>query len=332
MENQPLFWFCLTILCLCIQSTFSMLEMASVSFNKVRLQYYVSKGKYQAIWLNYLLQKPSRLFGTTLLMVNAALQIGSECSRELYQSLGLVPDFAILTQVVLVLIFAELSPMFAARRYAENVVMLGIPVLYGVSRIVAPAVDLLEFFMRWITTLFGGKKAENPVFLTREEIQHVLEETKGDHQDKDKKKFNKVVNNIFMIHGKVARDIMHPLTRKTVIMPSDLSVGEIREKFHKYPPRYILISSLQERYITGVVFIRDLIGIHDKESIRRVTKPLTFISEMTPLITILQHLRKGDSSNLVIVLDKQGNPSGYIELSDLLDEIFDYPHMHVTAK
>ncbi|MEK7339201.1 MAG: CNNM domain-containing protein, partial [Verrucomicrobiota bacterium] len=38
----------LTLLCLVVQGFFSMTEMACVSFNKVRLQYYVSKKKKSA--------------------------------------------------------------------------------------------------------------------------------------------------------------------------------------------------------------------------------------------------------------------------------------------
>ena len=100
MKLEPWKWFLfLTISCLIIQGFFAMLEMACVSFNKVRLQYYVSKGQKRAIWLSYLLNHPALLFGTTLIMVNAALLIGSECSRKFYDSLGLSPDWAPLTQV-----------------------------------------------------------------------------------------------------------------------------------------------------------------------------------------------------------------------------------------
>src|SRR5271168_1923794 len=120
--NSPLFWLSLTILCIAVQGVYSMLELASVSFNRVRLEYYVAKKIKRAMWLHYLLQKPSRLFGTVMLGVNVALQIGSQTSREFYSSVGLDPDLAPLTQVFLVVILAELTPLFAARRYPESVV------------------------------------------------------------------------------------------------------------------------------------------------------------------------------------------------------------------
>ncbi len=117
----------LNFLSIIMLAFYSMTEMACVSFNKVRLQYYVSKGMKRAIWLNALLQHPSRLFGTTLIGVNIAMFFGSEFSRQFYSSIGLNPDWSPLTQVILVVIFGELAPMFAARRYPEHVSILGIP-------------------------------------------------------------------------------------------------------------------------------------------------------------------------------------------------------------
>ena len=127
------FFLMLLIVSLVIQGFYSMLEMACVSFNRVRLQYYVSQKNRRAMWLSYLLNNPTRLFGTTLIGVNTAMQFGSECARRFYASLHVSPDWAPLSQVIIVLIFAELAPMFAARRFAENVAMLGIPIIYITS-------------------------------------------------------------------------------------------------------------------------------------------------------------------------------------------------------
>ena len=98
------------VICLFVQGFYAMLEMACVSFNKVRLQYYVSKNNRRAKWLTHLLNHPAQLFGTTLIGVNAAMQLGSEFSRQFYIALGVSPDYAPLSQVFIVLIFAEIAP------------------------------------------------------------------------------------------------------------------------------------------------------------------------------------------------------------------------------
>lgn len=88
------FFLFLIILSLIVEGFFSMMEMACVSFNKVRLHYYVTKGNHKAKWISFLLSRPTRLFGTTLIGVNIALEFGSECARRFYMSLGLSPDWA----------------------------------------------------------------------------------------------------------------------------------------------------------------------------------------------------------------------------------------------
>ncbi|MBP7075396.1 MAG: DUF21 domain-containing protein, partial [Rhabdochlamydiaceae bacterium] len=156
MNESWEFLLTLILICLVIQGFFAMLEMACVSFNKVRLQYYVSKGNKRAIWLNDLLHHPGRLFGTALICINAALQIGSEASRRLYESLHFSPDLAPITQVIIVLIFAEIAPLFAGRRYAEHAAMIGVPVLYAMSYLLRPLIWLFDGFCRIVHKLIGS--------------------------------------------------------------------------------------------------------------------------------------------------------------------------------
>ena len=100
------FFLICTIITIIMQGYFAMMEMAIVSYNKVKLQYHVHEGDRKAIWLSKLLKKPTYLFGTTLIGVNFFLELGSECSRMMYAALGLNPDYAMATQILAVVLFA----------------------------------------------------------------------------------------------------------------------------------------------------------------------------------------------------------------------------------
>jgi putative hemolysin len=321
MKLEPWKWFLfLTLSCLVIQGFFAMLEMACVSFNKVRLQYYVSRGQKRAIWLSYLLNHPALLFGTTLIMVNAALLIGSECSRKFYDSIGLSPDWAPLTQVFLVLIFAEISPMFAGRRYAEDAAKIGVPILYASAMLLKPFIWLLDLLCKSINKLFGSP-AESGLYLTREELQNVIEEREETHSTTESKdQFDTVVANIFTLKNKIAKEVMTPLSQ-IQMLPASASIEDLRLVLaEKYVP-YVPIFHKDPHNIVAIAYPRDLLRLSDQKKIRDNARSPWFITEGISIIGILKQFRKNNQS-IAIILDDSGHATGILTLDDIIDTIF----------
>jgi putative hemolysin len=323
MTSAAFFWLTLTLLCLFTQAFYSMLEMGSVSFSKVRLQYYVSKGNKRALWLNKLLQNPSRLFGTTLLGVNIALQIGSECSRQFYEAIHLSPDIAPVTQVFLVLIFAELAPMFAARHYAEHVVMLGIPIIYASSCLMKPIIVSIETVSHLANKLLGrGKHVKSLLYFTREELQKVFEEHDDHHTaPKRSKDFTTIVSNIFTLRNRSAEDIMAP-TYTIPMAPSTTSVSHIRTLFDKDPYfSHIPVYHRSRRNIIGIISAASLLKANDADRVETYSSPPWFVTENTPIFQILEQFKR-NNQDVAVILDHDGSALGILSLDDILDEIF----------
>ena len=320
MTGAPL-WLLLNLISIVVLSFFSMVEMACVSINRVRLQYYVSKGIKQAIWLNYLLHNPSRLFGTTLIGVNVALVIGSECSREFHQAIGVSPDFAPFSQVILVVIFGELAPIFAARRYPENVAMLGVPIVYALAKIMTPLLWTLHMVSKFCNFLLAGKNDDAQLFLSQEELFKILEE-----QDEDKPfgsetvEFNAIATNILSLYKKEARQIMTPI-KEVPLISSNFTIAQTRSVFQKTKTDYIPMYHKGTRNIVGIVFPRDLIRIPDTRRTRDFIRPPWFITEHTKIDQILHQFRH-NNARVAIVLDGKGLAVGILKLDDIVEEIF----------
>jgi len=172
--TTTIYFLFLALLCVFIESFFSMFEMASVSLNKVKLHYRASKKNRKATWLEFLLNKPSYLFGTTLISVNTVMQIGSEAARRFYESINISPDFAPVTQILIVLIFGELAPLFAARKHSEHVAYICIPIVYVIARILTPFILIIDKISKASNLIFGKSKRE--FFLSKEELQKAIEE------------------------------------------------------------------------------------------------------------------------------------------------------------
>lgn len=320
MSQATIWWLFFNGLSILILAFYSMMEMACVSFNKVRLHYYVHKGNKRAEWLSYLLHHPFRLFGTTLIGVNVAMVVGSECAREFHSSIGLSPDLAPLTQVFLVVIFGELAPMFAARHYAEHVAMLGVPLVYASARLLTPALWLIGWISRLANYFVKGKTEQGNIFLSQEELQKILEEHGEESGRRETQDFNVITQNIFRLRHRTADQILLPL-HVFPRLPSNATIAQMKNLIKKTHADFVLIYYQDYTHIVGIAFPRDLVRSPDTRRIRDYTKQPWFVTQTTPLTQILHQFQRNNQS-LAIILDQHGQAKGVITLNDLLSEIF----------
>lgn len=322
MSYAALWWLFLNIFSILTLSFYSMAEMACVSFNKVRLQYYVSKRNKRAEWLNWLLNNPTRLFGTTLLGVNLATFFGSECAREFHSAIGLNPDLSPISQVILVVIFGELAPMFAARRYAEHVAMLSIPLVYASAKIMVPFIWVLDWIARAFNALIGGGNQEQGnIFITQEELLKILEEKDEERPSGvETEDFNAVTTNIFKLSQKDVRQVMEPIS-SIPLVPSNTTVAQAANTMEKSNTDFVAIYHQDLRNIVGLVHAYDLVRAPDNRRVREFSSPPWFVTQTTSALQMLTQF-KNNNEDLGIILDKQGLAEGIIRLEDIVEEIF----------
>lgn len=317
--KSPAFWLIFTLLCIVVQGIFSMLELAAVSFNRVRLIYYTTKKIKRAIWLEHLLKKPSRLFGTVMIGVNVALQVGSQTARNFYSSINIDPDFAALTQVFLVVIFAELVPLFAARRYPEHVVMLGISIVYATSKVFAPLIWLLSQLTHLCYKLLGMKGEAFDLLISREELQKVLES----HEEEND--LNIVIEGIFSLKNIEASHVMTPLAEIDSI-DAHATLGPLRKKLFASKQTFIPLYEKHPSNIVAIAHVRDLSRLSANSRVREYARPCWFITASTTLMPILAQFRRNKQS-LAVVLDQSAAAIGILTLDTIMEEIFgDYPN------
>lgn len=332
--NTAAWWLLLNIFSLIVLSFYSMMEMACVSFNKVRLQYYVSKGQKRAIWLNYLLHHPSRLFGTTLIAVNLAMVFGSECARRFHLAIGVNPDLAPLSQVIVVVIFGELAPMFAARTYSENVALLGAPLVYASAKLMTPVLWLIGKISELANKLVGGAKNRTKFFLGRDELQRILEETDEDHHTAVKgstEDLNLIVTNIFNLRDIDVGQIMEPLD-SWLLLPSTGTVLQLRKILQNTSSSYyFLIYHQNPANIVGIVTPRDLLRAPDNAKVRDYSRSPWFITKNTKILHILKQFRS-NKQRVAVVLNEKGQAGGILTFDDALEEIFGSINILSTRK
>lgn len=321
MGYYTFLWLLFNILSIILLAFYSMIEMACVSFNKIRLQYYVSKGYKRAMWLNDLLQHPSRLFGTTLIGVNIALVISSECAREFYSSLGLSPDLAPLTQVILVVIFGELAPMFAARHYPEHVALLGMPILYASSRVMSPVLLIIGWISKLAKIVFSGGEKEANIYLTQEELQKILEEqTDETPYGNENAEFSAITANIFNLRGKTVRQVMNPLSMAHAL-PANATINHLEQLLNKEESDFVPLYHKELSNIVGIIYPRDVLRATESHRVRDYASSPWFVTETMGMMHILKQFRTNNES-VAVVINAHGRAIGLATLNDVLDEIF----------
>lgn len=321
MATSALWWLSLNILSIAILAFFSMAEMACVSLNKVRLQYYVSKGVRRAIWLNFLMQHSTYLFGTTLIGVNLALMAGSEMSRQFHSAIGVSPDLAPLTQVIVVVIFGELAPMFAARRYAEHVALLSAPLLYVFGKLLTPILIVLSWIAKLANRFFSSGEATGSIFPTQEELQKILEEQEEELNSISKPSdFNLMVSRIFSLRGKDANQLKEPINN-VPLFPSNSTVSHVRDILKRELFSFFLIYHRTPTNIVGIAFPRDLIRAGDQRRAREFCRAPWFVTQNTSAIQILKQFKRNNQT-VAIILDTKGLAVGIVTLDDIVEEIF----------
>ncbi len=318
-ETSWQFFLLMVFLCLVAQAFFTMAEMACVSFNKVRLEYYVSKGDKRGIWLSRLISRPALLFGTSMLGVNGAMLLGSECARRFYLSLGFSPDWAALSQTVLVVVFAEIAPMFAGRKYAEHGAMVSVPVLYIFSVIFKPIIVTFNLLCEWLNKLFKANK-ERGFYLSREELQKILEEREDVPGITPPEEFDTAVKNIFTLKNKTARELMLPL-KGFLNVPFSSTVSEVRTRLAIERVPFLTVYNRTPQNIVAMVYPRDLLRENDERRVHELARPPWFIVQTNSILDILKQFR---SNNQVaaVVLDQTGQAIGILTLDAIIDEIF----------
>ncbi len=322
MIYSAFIWLLLNLFTIFILAFYSMSEMATVSFNKIRLQYYVFQKNKRAEWLHWLLHNPSRLFCTTLIGVNVATIFGSEFAREFHSSIGLDPDLSPVTQILIVLIFGELAPMFAARKYAEHVALLTVPVVYASAKLMKPLIEFISVLSQGFSQLIGGKETHGHIFITQEELLKILEEQEEEKPTGKGEEFHIITTNIFNLYQKDVSQTMESLS-EMLIISSNATIKQMEHllKLHHKDSDLILIYHGDPSNIIAIANIKNLIKIPENRRVRDYAKPPWFVTQKTPLVKLIHQIRHS-KEELAIIIDEYGKAVGTVHLDNIIEEIF----------
>ena len=296
-----------------------MTEMAFVSFNRVRLAFFVEQGSKGAILIRSFLEKPTALFGTTLIGVNFFLQLGSECSRRVFISFGLDPDFAYLPQLFIVLLFAELIPMLAARDHSEHLALAVVRPVRLLSFLLSPLLYIIDTIGKAVAYFLKSPLKVNSS-LSRDELKNLLKDSENSPKESEREDLEPLIENIFNLKNKTPRDLMVPI--EEVSCASYYATAFDAARFlEKEGVKYIPLYHERKENIYGIVYSQDLLNLPSSAPVKEVARSPWFVVETNSIFQVINQFRK-NNQKLAIVLDDSGTVVGILSLTALVEEIF----------
>jgi len=271
-----------------------------------------------AIWL----RAPERVLAT-LLVGNTVASVGaSALATSIVEAAGIPHGVAIATGVMtlVVLFFGELTPKTFAKRHAEKVARLLIPLIWLVWLLLSPVTwVVVGLTRRLMPTQKGHKPAPST---TAEEIEYLIDlGTREGVLDAVKEE---LLNSVLEFADLLVKEIMVPRTRVVALdraMGFDEVMKLVNEAEHSRLPVYE--ESIDN--VLGVVNIKDILkDLRKAEAsafkLERYVRPPFFVPEVMKISRLLKEFQKR-KTHLAIVVDEFGGTSGIVTLEDVVEEI-----------
>src|SRR5579859_6323609 len=315
---------------------FAMSEMAIVAARKVRLEARAEAGSRGAKVALNLARNPGRFLSTVqagvsligILMgalsntavsapIALALRRVSWISPSLDTGIAFALGIAITT--FFSLIIGELVPKQIALRRAESIAVAVAQPVAIVSRIILPAVALLDIATRGVLALLGIHRVQKEM-VSEAEVRTLIEE--GMEHGVFHPSEGAMVGRVLRFADRPVRSIMTPRSDMAWI-DIDADQVEIARVIAEGGHTRLPVGRGTEDDIVGVVNIRDVLSralAGRPLAIRELAQPMPAIYELTPVLQALEVLRKA-GARMGLVVDEYGGVEGLVTLSDILEAI-----------
>ncbi|MBN9082033.1 MAG: DNA-binding protein [Rhizobiales bacterium 62-17] len=318
-----------------LNALFSLSEFAIVSARKTRLRTLADIGRSGAALALELAENPGRFLSTVQIGITlvgilagafSGAALGAEASSWLRQHgvwegavdpLGYGLVIGVITYLSVVV--GELVPKQIALRNAEGIACTMAPVMYGLSKLAAPLVYLLDLSTRTIFKVFGVTELQETA-PTEEEIKTLVEEAadagviESDEQ--------RMITGVLRLGDRHVSAVMTPRT-DVEWLDLELDDDEIRTVLANTKHSRLPVGEGSPDRMIGVLQVRELLapmltgGRFDPRA--HVRKAPEF-PDVLDALDALQALRQAEVP-MALVHDEHGHFDGIVTPADILDAI-----------
>lgn len=310
-----------------LSAFFSSSEIAMFNLPKHRLEGMIENDVPGADLVKGLKDDPHRLLVTILVgnnIVNIAMSSIATAILSLYFG-GLVGVLlATFGITALVLLFGESVPKSYAVENADTWSIRIAKPLKATEYLLFPLIVLFDYLTRQINRLIGSTGAIESPYVTRDEIQEMIES--GEREGVLEEDEHEMLQRIFRFNKTIVKEVMTPRLDMTAV-PKDADIDEAIETCIQSGHARVPVYEGSLDNVQGVVHIRDLVRdlnygeAADAElELADLIQPTLHVPESKNVDELLTEMRE-NRMHMAIVIDEFGTTEGLVTMEDMIEEI-----------
>jgi CBS domain containing-hemolysin-like protein len=308
-----------------LSAFFSSSEIAMFSLAKHRVDNMVEEGVPGAAAVKQLKEDPHRLLVTILVgnnLVNIAMtSIATGLLAVLLDNQGLAVIASTFGITALVLLFGESAPKSYAVENTESWALRIARPLKLSEYVLFPLIVVFDYLTRLINRVTGGRSAIETTYVTRDEIQNMIET--GEREGVIEEDEREMLDRIFRFNNTIAKEVMTPRLDMTAVS-KDATLDEAIETCVQSDHERVPVYDGNLDNVIGIVNIRDLVREkHYGEGTAQLTDlvhPTLHVPESKNVDELLQEIQS-ERMQMVVVIDEFGTTEGLITMEDMVEEI-----------
>ena len=310
--------FLIELFCLITAAFFAGMETGLLSEDKLKL--YSKKG-HSRLWAKsaeFLLKKPERLLGTTLIGTNIAVVTSAIVLNNYLRNnySGTVALSGSLVLTLFFLLFSEIIPKIFFKRYANTITIRFSPVLHIFFYIFFPLSFLLNIIVRFLMIILGQKNAEKKMPRSRKDFRLLM------HLSSRESGFGyndyRTIDDILDFGVTLASEAMIPL-HKYPVFHLNTKPEEVVRIASQINQRFFPCYSKRTDNIIGYIDIQDFC-FPGNNSIKQILRSPIFFPEVKPLPELLDSMVE-ERLEVAFLSDEYGGISGIVTHQQIAAEI-----------
>ncbi|WP_256686018.1 hemolysin family protein [Halococcus qingdaonensis] len=308
-----------------LSAFFSSSEIAMFSLAAHRVEALVEEGTPGAATMAELKSNPHRLLVTILVgnnLVNIAMTSITTGLLALYYPQGVAVAISTFGITALVLLFGESVPKSYAVENTESWALTIARPLKLAEYGLLPLIVVFDYLTRQINRITGGGSAIETSYVTRDEIQDIIET--GEREGVIAEDEREMLQRIFRFNNTIAKEVMTPRLDVTAVT-TDTSIEEAIETCVQSGHARVPVCEGSLDNVIGTVHIRDLVrdlnyGESGDLAIEDLIRPTLHVPESKNVDELLTEMRS-DRMRIAIVVDEFGTTEGLVSVEDMIEEI-----------